>query len=144
MNQNLRLGKIRGIEVGVNWSVLLIFLLIAWELADIVLPDDHPHEARALYWTIGLITTAMFFASLLAHEVAHAIVAKRNGIGVRRITLWLFGGVSELEKDALSPGAEFRIADGECTRGPCFGDRLERVVIQINDGTIYVPEDAGL
>ena len=110
MNQNLRLGKIRGIPVGVNWSVLLIFLLIAWELADLVLPDDHPHEAGAFYWAIGLAATALFFASLLAHEVAHAIVAKHNGIGVRSITLWLFGGVSELEKEALSPGAEFRIA----------------------------------
>jgi Zn-dependent protease len=110
MNQNLRLGKIRGIPVGVNWSVLLIFFLIAWELADLVLPDDQPHEARAFYWAIGLAATAMFFASLLAHEVAHAIVAKHNGIGTRSITLWLFGGVSELEKEALSPGAEFRIA----------------------------------
>src|SRR5665213_3610715 len=110
MNQNLRLGKIRGIPIGVNWSILLIFLLIAWELADLVLPNDQPHEAQVLYWAIGLTATAMFFACLLAHEVAHSIVAKRNGIGVRSITLWLFGGVSELEKDALTPGAELRIA----------------------------------
>ena len=83
---------------------------MAWELADLILPDDHPHEAVAIYWAAGIATTVLFFASLLAHEVSHAVVAKRNGIGVRRITLWLFGGVSELEKDALTPGADFRVA----------------------------------
>lgn len=110
MNQNIRLGRIAGIPVGVNWSIFFIFFLLAWELADLVLPDDHPHEAVAIYWVAGIGATVLFFASLLAHEVSHAVVAKRNGIGVRRITLWLFGGVSELEKDALTPGADFRVA----------------------------------
>jgi Zn-dependent protease/CBS domain-containing protein len=110
MNQNIRLGRIAGIPVGVNWSILFIFFLLAWELADLVLPDDHPHEAVTVYWVAGIAATVLFFASLLAHEVSHAVVARRNGIGVRRITLWLFGGVSELEKDALTPGADFRIA----------------------------------
>ena len=110
MNQNIRLGRIFGIPVGVNWSVLVIFFLLTWELAELVLPGDHPHDAAAIYWVVGIVTTVLFFASLLAHEVSHAMVAKRNGIGVRRITLWLFGGVSELESDALTPGADFRIA----------------------------------
>ena len=110
MDQNIRLGRIAGIPVGVNWSILVIFFLLAWELADLVLPGDHPHYATAIYWVVGIVTTVLFFASLLAHEVSHAVVAKRNGIGVRRITLWLFGGVSELESDALTPGADFRIA----------------------------------
>jgi Zn-dependent protease len=64
----------------------------------------------AIYWVVGMAATVLFFVSLLVHEVSHAVVAKRNGIGVRRITLWLFGGVSELEKDALTPGADFRVA----------------------------------
>ncbi len=110
MNQNIRLGKIAGIPVGVNWSVLVLFFLFAWELADLVLPAYHPHDTTATYWVVGIVTTVLLFASLLAHEVSHAVVAKRNGIGVRRITLWLFGGVSELESDALTPGADFRIA----------------------------------
>ncbi len=110
MNQNVRLGRIAGIPVGVNWSIVVIFFLLAWELADLVLPGDHPRHAVALYWAVGGVATVLFFASLLAHEVSHAVVAKRNGIGVRRITLWLFGGVSELEKEALTPGADFRIA----------------------------------
>lgn len=110
MDQNIRLGKIAGIAVGINWSILVIFYLITWELADLVLPGDSPHAATSTYWIVGLATAALFFASLLAHEVAHAVVARRNGIGVRRITLWLFGGVSELESEALTPGADLRIA----------------------------------
>ncbi len=96
--------------VGINWSVLIIFGLFAWELADLLLPSYHRHEARAVYWIIGILATVLLFASLLAHEVSHAVVARRNGVGVRRITLWLFGGVSELESEALTPGVDFRIA----------------------------------
>ncbi len=110
MDQNIRLGKIAGIPVGVNWSILVIFSLFAWELADLVLPEDTPHQDLASYWIVGIATTILLFASLLAHEVSHAVVARHNGIKVRRIILWLFGGVSELESEALTPGADFRIA----------------------------------
>jgi Zn-dependent protease len=110
MEQNIRLGRIAGVPVGINWSILVIFWLLAWELADLVLPGYHPHQSTATYWIAGILVTVLFFASLLAHEVSHAVVAKRSGIGVRRITLWLFGGVSELESEALTPGADFRIA----------------------------------
>ena len=110
MNQNIRLGKIAGIPVGANWSMIIIFYLVTWELAVLILPADHPHEASATYWIIAVATAALFFTSLLAHEVSHAVVAERNGIGVRRITFWLFGGVSELESEALTPQADFRIA----------------------------------
>lgn len=110
MDQSIRLGRIAGIPVGINWSVLVIFLLIAWELAELVLPGYVPNSGTTTYWVVGIATTALFFASLLAHEASHSVVAKRNGIGVRRITLWLFGGVSELESEALTSGADFRIA----------------------------------
>jgi Zn-dependent protease/CBS domain-containing protein len=110
MDQNLRLGRIAGIPVGLNWSVLFVFALLAWELAGLVLPHDQPGHPVALYWIAGTVATILFFASLLAHEAAHALVAKHHGIAVRRITLWLFGGVSELEGEALTPGTEFRVA----------------------------------
>jgi Zn-dependent protease len=110
MEQNLRLGRVSGVPIGINWSILIIFFLIAWELGGLVLPADRPHQAQAIYWTIGIATTVLFFASLLAHEASHTVVARRNGIGVRRITLWLFGGVSELENEALTPGVDFRVA----------------------------------
>jgi Zn-dependent protease/CBS domain-containing protein len=110
MEQDIRLGRIAGVPVGINWSILIIFWLLAWELADLVLPGYHPHRSAAVYWVAAVLATVLFFASLLAHEVSHAVVARQSGIKVRRITLWLFGGVSELESEALTPGADFRIA----------------------------------
>lgn len=110
MDQNIKLGTIAGIEIGINWSILLIFFLIAWEMADLVLPVYRPHEPTAAYWIVGVATTAIFFATLLAHEVSHSLVAKHHGVNVRRITLWLFGGVSELESEAPDAGTDFRIA----------------------------------
>ncbi|HEY5121609.1 MAG TPA: site-2 protease family protein [Acidimicrobiales bacterium] len=110
MEQDIRLGRIAGIPVGMNWSIGFIFVLIAWEMADLVLPAAVPHASSAVCWTVGLAATVLFFVSLLAHEASHAIVATHHGVAVRRITLWLFGGVSELESNALSPSADFRIA----------------------------------
>ncbi|HUC03971.1 MAG TPA: site-2 protease family protein [Acidimicrobiales bacterium] len=110
MEQNIKLGRIAGVPVGVNWSILVIFVLVAWELAAFILPAYHAHQSGAVYWTTAIATTVVFFVSLVAHEVSHTVVAIRNGIRVRGITLWLFGGVSELESEALSPGADFRIA----------------------------------
>lgn len=110
MEQDIRLGRIAGIPVGVNWSVLFIVALVIWELSDLVLPAYVAGRPTAEYWIVGSVATVLFFASLLLHETSHAVVARREGVGVRRITLWLFGGVSELEGEALSPGADFRIA----------------------------------
>jgi Zn-dependent protease/CBS domain-containing protein len=110
MDQNIPLGKIDGVPVGMNWSILVIFCLITWELADLVLPGYDPHNPTAVYWVVAVVLSFLFFASILAHEVSHAIIAKRNGIGVRRITFWLFGGVSELESEALTPGVDFKVA----------------------------------
>jgi Zn-dependent protease/CBS domain-containing protein len=110
MDQDIRLGTIDGIPVGINWSILVIFFLIVWELADLVLPAYHPHDSSPTYWAVALATSLLFFVSIFAHELSHSVVAKQNGIGVRRITFWLFGGVSELEGEALTPSADFRIA----------------------------------
>jgi len=110
INQTLRLGRIGGVPVGVNWSVLLIFGLITWELAAFEFPASYGAGSHPAYWVAALVASVAFFLSLLAHEVSHAVVARHNGIGVRSITLWLFGGVAQLEGEALSPGADFRIA----------------------------------
>jgi Zn-dependent protease/CBS domain-containing protein len=110
MNQTLRLGRIGGVPVGVNWSVLVIFGLLAWELAALEFPARYGGGSHPTYWVAALVAAVLFFVSLLAHELAHAVVARHNGIGVRSITLWLFGGVAQLEGDALDPGADFRIA----------------------------------
>ncbi|MBO4206455.1 site-2 protease family protein [Micromonospora echinofusca] len=110
MRATFRLGRIAGVPVGVNWSVLVIFGLIAWGLSARQFPQAYPGEPGWAYLLAGLSAAVVFFAGLLAHEVSHAVVAKRNGLGVSGITLWLFGGVAELRGDAPNPGAELRIA----------------------------------
>jgi len=104
------LGTVRGIQVRVNWSVALIFALIAFGLASLQFPAVSPHQAPLTYVLAGILTTLVFFASLLAHELAHSLVALRYGLRVKRITLWLFGGMSELRGEVPGPAAEARIA----------------------------------
>lgn len=110
MRQSLRLGRFAGIDVGMNWSVVVIFALLTWELAAVVFPSGPFGGPTAADWAAAVVASAAFFASLLAHEVSHAVVARRNGVGVHSITLWLFGGVAQLEGEAHTAGADFRIA----------------------------------
>lgn len=104
------LGRIAGVRVGVHWSVLLIFGLIALGLAAGRLPEAHPDHAWPVYAGVGVATAVVFFASLLAHELAHAVVARRNGVGVDDVVLWLLGGATRLRSEAPSPSAELRIS----------------------------------
>ncbi|MFI7080505.1 site-2 protease family protein [Micromonospora sp. NPDC049903] len=110
MRASFRLGRIVGVPVGVNWSVLVIFALIWWGLSANLFPVSYPDRSVVAYVLAGLAAAIVFFLGLLAHEVSHAVVAKRNGLGVGGITLWLFGGVAELRGEARTPGAELRIA----------------------------------
>lgn len=110
MDDSIKLGRIAGVSVGLNWSVLVVFWLIAWSLAAGQLPAAHPGYAEELYWAAGLLTSAIFFASLLAHEMSHALVARHEGVEVQGITLWLFGGVAKLKGEAMTPSAELKIA----------------------------------
>src|SRR5680860_434228 len=82
MRETLRLGRVNGIAVGVNWSVLVIFALITLGLAAGRFPDLYPDLPAVAYGAAGLAAGVLFFASLLAHELSHAIVAQRNGVGV--------------------------------------------------------------
>jgi Zn-dependent protease/CBS domain-containing protein len=105
MNENLSLGRIAGIHVGLNWSLLVVAALIAWSLATGILPSAAPGQASGAYWIAGIVSAFVFLASLLAHELAHSVVAMRRGVKVEGITLWLFGGVSRFSTDTSSPGA---------------------------------------
>jgi Zn-dependent protease len=104
------LGRIAGVRIGVHWSVLLIFGIIAFGLAQGRLPQVYPGHSPVEYWVAGLGAAVVFFASLLAHELAHAVVARRNGVVVDDIVLWLLGGVARLKSEASSPAAELRTA----------------------------------
>ena len=106
MNENLSLGRIAGIHVGLNWSLLVVAALIAWSIATGILPSAAPGQTSAAYWTAGVVSAFVYLASLLAHELAHSIVAMRRGVRVEGITLWLFGGVSRFSTESSSPGAQ--------------------------------------
>lgn len=110
MRSTVSLGRIGGIPVGAHWSALVGVVLLGQLLALSVLPALAPGHAPAAYWSAGALGALLLIVSLLAHELAHAFVARRAGLGVRRITLWLLGGVSELEGQPQRPAAEVRIA----------------------------------
>ena len=106
MNENLSLGRIAGIHVGLNWSLLVVAGLIAWSLATGLLPAASPGQTSGAYWTAGIVSAFVYLACLLAHELAHSVVAMRRGVRVEGITLWLFGGVSRFSSESSSPGAQ--------------------------------------
>lgn len=110
MKQSVRLGRIGGIPIGAHWSVAIILVIITELLATTVLPAALGHQHPVLYWMVGAVAAVLFLASLAAHELAHALVARRNGVGVKSVTLWMLGGVTELEGDPPGPGADLRIA----------------------------------
>jgi Zn-dependent protease len=110
MTASLRFGRVAGIPVGASWSALLIALLIAWSLGGQLLPAQVPGLTPAAYWLAGAAGAVLFLGSLLAHEIGHALVARRAGLRVRGITLWLLGGVAQLEDEPASPGDELRVA----------------------------------
>ena len=103
------IGRIFGIEIHIDWSWLLIFLLVTWSLAA-VFGQWHPDWGVALRWGGALVAALLFFASVLAHELAHSLMAQARGMSVRRITLFLFGGVSNIQRHPPSATAEFLIA----------------------------------
>jgi Zn-dependent protease/CBS domain-containing protein len=110
MHHGFRIGRIAGITIEVDWSWIFIFLLVTWDLAIAVFPQIHPDWSVGLSWITALIASLLFFAAVLAHEFAHSLTAKRFGLPIRRITLFLFGGVSNLEREPQSARAEFIIA----------------------------------
>jgi Zn-dependent protease/predicted transcriptional regulator len=110
VNESVRLGRIAGVDVGVNWTVFVIFLLITLGLAAGRFPQQHPDLEPAAYVVAGLAAGLVFLGSILAHEVSHAVVARRNGVEVDGIVLWLFGGVARLRGEPGDPGAEIRVS----------------------------------
>lgn len=104
------LGRVAGIEVGINWTWILIFGLIVWSLAGVQFPAAAPGRSWLVYAGMGVAAASVFFSSLLAHELGHALQARREGVRVEGITLWLFGGVAKIAGEFPSAGAELRIA----------------------------------
>ncbi|TMR04230.1 site-2 protease family protein [Actinomadura soli] len=110
MKQTFKLGTILGIPVGMHWSVLVITALIADILARTVLPAADPAASAGTRWAVAALGAVLFLASLAAHEFAHALVARRHGVRVGSVTLWMLGGVAELDDEPPDARADLRIA----------------------------------
>ena len=112
LGNSIRLFRVAGIDVGVHVSWLVIFGLVTWSLAVGVFPSIAGLKGLPEweYWVLGAITALLLFASVIVHELAHSLVAKSRGLGVRSITLFIFGGVSNLAGEAKKPSTEFIIA----------------------------------
>ncbi|HMI28127.1 MAG TPA: site-2 protease family protein [Gaiellaceae bacterium] len=110
LSGNISLGRIGGVEVRINWSWLVIFALIVWSLADGVFPSTNPGLSGNTHLAMAIVAAVLFLVSILLHELGHAWAARREGLEVDGITLWLFGGVSQFKGGFPSAGAEFRIA----------------------------------
>ena len=110
MGSSIKLGRVFGIEIGVHWSWIFIFAIVTWSFATSIFGEFYPEWTDAQRWIGGAFVALIFFLSVLAHELSHAVVSNRNGLPVKTITLFVFGGVANLTKEPESPGLEFRIA----------------------------------
>jgi Zn-dependent protease len=110
MKSSVRFAKIFGIDIGVNYTWFIVFALVTLTLASGYFPERYPDWGTAGYLAAGLLTSVLFFASVVFHELAHSVVAMAWGIPVKSITLFIFGGVANIEREPHRPLAEFLIA----------------------------------
>ncbi|HEY7409298.1 MAG TPA: site-2 protease family protein [Vicinamibacteria bacterium] len=106
----VRVGRVFGIPIFVHPSWLVIFGLIAWTLATGYFPAQDPDLPVRSYWARALFASVLFFASILLHELGHSLVARRHGIGIQSITLFVFGGVAHMARDPRDGRTELKIA----------------------------------
>ena len=106
MKSSLRLGRVAGIDVGIHYTWLFAFALIAWSLAAGFFPSTIPGLAAATYWLLGIAAALGLFASVLIHEFSHSLVALTRGLRVQSITLFIFGGVSTIVGAGAGAGGQ--------------------------------------
>lgn len=109
LRSSIRIATIAGIDIGVHYSWILVLVLVTWSLAEGFLPNSYSFAAPA-NWLVGTVGSLLLFASLLTHELAHSLVARARGFQVREVTLFLLGGVSNLESEPKSAKDEFIIS----------------------------------
>jgi Zn-dependent protease len=110
MGSSIRIGRIFGVQIGIHPSWFVIFVVLAYAMAAGSLPRVYPGWDEALYWVAGGAISVLFFGSVLAHELSHAVAAQRFGLKVKDITLFIFGGAASLEGDPKRPRDEALIA----------------------------------
>jgi Zn-dependent protease/predicted transcriptional regulator len=107
---SFNIGRIMGIPVRIHYTLWLVLLLIAWSLADGYMPQHYPGLGTTTYWAIGIISAIILFVSVFLHELSHSYIAKKNGLPIARITLFFFGGVSEMSEEPKNAALEVRMA----------------------------------
>jgi len=110
MRATITFGRILGIPIGANASWFLVLALVTWSLAEGYFPASYPGWTAGTYWIVAAVTSLLFFGSVVVHELGHSVVARREGVPVRAITLFIFGGVSQITREPPTAGSEFRIA----------------------------------
>ena len=110
MNSSIKLGRLFGVDVGVHWSWFFILFIVTSSFATGILDHFYPGWSDTQRWVAGALVAGVFFLSVLAHELSHAVVSNRLGLPVRTITLFVFGGVANLTKEPERAGDEFKIA----------------------------------
>jgi Zn-dependent protease/CBS domain-containing protein len=110
MPGSVRVGRLFGIPIFVHVSWLVVFGLVTWTLATAYFPERYPGLSARGYWLRGVVAALLFFVSILLHELGHAVMALRHGIGMRSITLFIFGGVARLDHDPDDGATEFKVA----------------------------------
>lgn len=109
MGGSLRLGRLFGIPFAINYTWFIIFFIVTISLAQYYFPSRYSWT-EPTYWVVGIVTSLLFFASVVIHELSHSFVAWRNGIPVKSITLFIFGGVAQITREATTPGVELIMA----------------------------------
>jgi Zn-dependent protease/predicted transcriptional regulator len=104
------LFKVAGIQIAIDYSWIVVFLLVCWSLSAGYFPHEYPGYGWAQYLVVGVVATLLFFASVVTHELAHSLVANRLGQPVRRITLFIFGGMAHLSRQPSNASAEIQIS----------------------------------
>jgi Zn-dependent protease len=110
MREGIKLFKIFGIEISLDFSWFIIFLLVTWSLASGYFPFKYPFFALGTYWIMGAISSLLLFITVLMHELSHSVVANHNGLNIKGIKLFVFGGVAQLTREPQNARVEFDIA----------------------------------
>jgi Zn-dependent protease/predicted transcriptional regulator len=110
IGNGVKLTKILGIEIWIDYSWLVIFALVTWSLAGGFFPKEYPGLTSLTYWVMGALAAILLFFCVLLHELSHSYVAQKSGIAVPRITLFIFGGVAQIAEDPENPKIELNVA----------------------------------
>jgi Zn-dependent protease len=137
--QGISLGSILGIPIALDYSWFLIFVLLTWLLAALYYPAEFASWPTSEYWIVGAVTTVTLFVSVLLHEFGHSLVARLYNIPVRSITLFVFGGMSEISEEPPSAASQFWIS----IAGPLVSFALAGVLALVQPAVIGSPPLTG-